>query len=415
MLAMRSSHRSSFQLTAAAFLTLLLLSSDAFAQWPSLNQAVSSAKENSLGSVQARSAVDVARSTEQGARMSSFLNPTLEVVGDRGHHTKDVQIQGYLYLPLEVAGQRSSRIREAQNLTSWKSSERGVAEAESAGLACLAYGDAMVAGARISEARQALKDAEAELAWVRGRKSAQDATIVDENLAVSEVGRWAQLRAESEIQLLGARQRLAVLMGASTVVSPPDQNNTEPPVLRHVSSMDYRAMALSSPLLRSLDSESSFWSSVAERASKDKYAPVSLVLAGGRGDLGETRVGAGVAVSFPVLRRNQGEVARAEAEQGRVVATRAAITTAIEARFQGAYQSYHAALDALRIADQSALPAARSVVDSSLVAYRAGKIDYVHVLIARRDYAAALSRRLDLVAAAWRAYSEITALRGELP
>jgi hypothetical protein len=67
---------------------------------------------------------EAARAFGVGARVSSFGNPYLEVVADRGKFTHDVQVLSTLFLPVDVHGQRSARVGEADRLLEWRQLSR---------------------------------------------------------------------------------------------------------------------------------------------------------------------------------------------------------------------------------------------------------------------------------------------------
>jgi cobalt-zinc-cadmium efflux system outer membrane protein len=142
---------------------------------------------------------------------------------------------------------------------------------------------------------------------------------------------------------------------------------------------------------------------------------VNLILSAGRGDLGETRLGGGLAWTFPTLRTNQGEQARAEAERARALAEGEAQRRSLTAALRG----YHAELTQVRAAidemSSTAEITAQTIVEAASEMQRAGKGEYLRVLMLRRDLAVLRSRRLDLVKRAWSISADIVAITGEAP
>jgi cobalt-zinc-cadmium efflux system outer membrane protein len=350
--------------------------------------------------------------------MSSLGNPYLELVADRGFggNVAGVQIQGQLFLPLEVAGQRSARIREATAQLQWRKTSRREAEGQAQGAVASAYGGALIAMARIAVAERAETAARTELAWFTARAQAGDATIVDRNLAEAEVARWGQLRVEAQVRLTEAREALSVLTGLPLVEPPEALATPDPPELRTQSSDAYvRAVLERAPALQSIDDEGVYWGRQVERAEADRSPPVNLIVTGGRGELGEARLGGGLAWAFPVVRRNEGEIARARYETQRTRSLRTAFAVFLEARARAAFDRFSLTRQAVATLDAQGLPAAERVVDATYAAFKAGKLELVRVLNARRDLATARSRRLDLDETAWRAYGEMISLVGERP
>lgn len=199
-------------------------------------------------------------------------------------------------------------------------------------------------------------------------------------------------------------------------LEPPNDLSGDPPVLRASSFEAYlETMIAQSPTLKALDREARHFELQAERAEAERSLPVSLVIMGGRGELGEARVGGGLAWTFPTLRRNEGEIARARAEEARARMLRPSVAHTLQSQAQAAYAEYWASRRAVDALDRVGIPASVRVVDATLESFRAGKLELVRVLNARRDLSGARGRRLDLLSTAWRAYGDLAALRGEQP
>jgi hypothetical protein len=142
---------------------------------------------------------------------------------------------------------------------------------------------------------------------------------------------------------------------------------------------------------------------------------LSLILLGGRGDLGETRVGGGLAYSFTVFRSNQGEQARAEAERSRALTEAEVRRTILTRKVQGLTRELAQLQNALSVISSRALPAAEAAVEAAVATHRAGKGDPLVVLVSRRDLAALSLRRLDLSQQAWFIVSELVEITGVVP
>ena len=395
---------------------LLATSSSARAEWPALGEIYLKARQNAVDVTDAAGNLGVARASMQGARVSTLGNPLLQVIADRGKHTQDVQFQGQLFFPVDVAGQRGARIRESESLIDWKTLGRDEVQARVAGAAVAAYGRALVAHARILLAERGEQEAKAEADYFAARLTAGDASIVDQSLADAELSRWTQLRVEAALALVRARQELEILVGGGHIDDDPPNAPPDPPALRTASGDAFVQHVMNnSPLLRSLGFESRYWNQSRERARRDRVPPVSFVAVGGRGDLGEMRLGAGIEWAFPVLRKNQGEIARAGAEQDRATRVREASARVVEVQAAHAHEAFKQVLSSLEVLDKTGIPAAERVVDATTAAFRAGKVELVRTFIAKRDLATARNRRLDLVATGWQSYGEMVSLTGELP
>ena len=125
--------------------------------------------------------------------------------------------------------------------------------------------------------------------------------------------------------------------------------------------------------------------------------------------------GGGLAWIFPMTQRNQGPVAVAEAASARATELRENGGRVLAQHARYTYEQLDTLRATLAALDAAGIPAQQRVVDATTGAYRAGKLEFVRVLQARRDMSATLGRRLDLVQQEWRRYAELTALVGELP
>jgi cobalt-zinc-cadmium efflux system outer membrane protein len=381
-----------------------------------LPDVIAHARENAPAVVEASGSIATARAHGVGASVSSFGNPYLEVVADHGQYTKDVQVLGQLFLPVDMHGQRSARIGEADHLLAWRQLGRAEAQGRAMAEAVAAYGDALVWSANVANALSQESEARTEAHWFAARAAARDATAVEVSLAEAEVSRYVQARAEAQLRLNDARARLVALTGLDLDASPPAGQRPEPPALRTSASAAGRSAARGElPAMRALAAESAYWGAFRERASAEVSQPVYLLVYGGRGEFAEARYGGGFAVTFPVARRSQGEMARADAERVRAANMQGAVRRVAAARLQGAFAAYEVALAAARELDTAGIPAAESTVRATYESFREGKTELVRVIIARRDLAAIRARRLELLGAGWRAYAEMTAVLGVLP
>jgi cobalt-zinc-cadmium efflux system outer membrane protein len=135
----------------------------------------------------------------------------------------------------------------------------------------------------------------------------------------------------------------------------------------------------------------------------------------GRNDTANMQVGGGLAWMFPVTQRNQGQVAVAEAANTRATDLRENTQRVLAHHARATYEQLDTLRATLTALDATGIPAQQRLVDATTGSYRAGKLEFVRVLQARRDMLATLGRRLDLVSQAWRRYAEMTALVGEIP
>ncbi len=401
---------------AAAFaLALTLTASPARAAWPTLDEVWRASRQQAPEAVQAQSATILARSEGVGARMSSFDNPSLAVLADHGVGPTPVgasaglQVNGQLGVPIEIAGQRGARIRSVEALVSWREREQAAAEGQAGGAAIVAFGHAVVARARVEQASQAEAQARSEVTWFEARVQAGDATAVDRSLAQTELARYAQFRAEAQIDLVEARADLQALTGLPDLGDPPA--DVEPVLPPSVGARRVREV----PAIQAFERQESYWDRQVEQARATRWSPLVVTVTGGQDEFGQVRVGGGLGWSLPVVRGNEGDIARAAAAASRARYDREAVAQAVEARVRGLREQLSRTADALMELDRAGIPAAEGLAQATDGAFRAGKLELVRVLNARRDLALMRGRRLDLLEGAWRAYGELVAVLGVLP
>lgn len=399
----------------AAFALVLGVARPARAGWPTLEEVWRASRERAPESVQAQSDTILAQSEGVGARMSSFDNPSLLVVADHGVGATPVgansgfQATGQLGLPIEIAGQRSARIRSTEALVSWRERQQAAAEGRAGGAAIVAYGHAVVARARVDLASQAEEQARTELTWFEARLQAGDATAVDRSLAQSELARYGQFRAEAQIDLVEAQADLRALTDIPDLSDPP--SGFEPTLPPRSGARG----ALTPPAVEAYEREQVYWNREADQARKTRWAPLEVLVMGGQDEFGQIRVGGGLGWSLPLLRRNEGEIARSTTAASRARIDRDAVARAIEARVRGLSEQLSRTTDAVAELDRDGIPAAEGLVKATDGAFRAGKLELVRVLNARRDLALMRGRRLDLLQNGWLAYGELAAVTGVLP
>lgn len=380
----------------------------------SLEDALRRARQRAPASIEADGQLAVARTSNLWARVLPLGNPQIELTGGRQRFA-ELELDAKMYLPVEVSGQRGARIAEAERLVGWRGNVRDEMLARITGEVSSAWGMALVSAARVTLSREIAEAAQREVEWVASRQSLGAATIAERSFAEAEVARWFQVGAEADVGLGQAQTRLAELLVLPSVELP-SPGPLPSPVFRFSSEESIIVYALEkAPALRSLVAESDYWRSAAGRYQKERLAPVSLVLSGGRGDLGEPRVSGGVAWALPTFRRNQAEIGRAQAEAARAEAVLAATREALTTRVRGDWRVLVAVREALDRLEKVGLPASERLVEAAAASWRAGKSELVQVIIARRDLAAARLRQLDLVETVWRIYGDLASAMGELP
>ncbi len=401
----------------AAWAALFAASPAAGAEFPRLEQAIQLARDRAVVVAEAQAELGAADAQMAGAGASSIGNPSTDVQVDRGvGQSTAIQALTFTYLPVDVAGQRAKRVKEAERLVDWR--KLGVADARAAatGDVVLAYGSVMIAAARIAETAAGEQAAREEAKYLTARLAAKATTVYEQKLAEAEIARWVQASAEARLALARQRAQLSELTGVLDFDLPAGGPDLSPPPLRR--GWDDAAIAQiidRVPALARLDAEKRYWDASVARYRRERVPPVSFELIAGRGALGETRLGGGALLTFPVTRRYQGEIARAEQGRAHAETRRTVYRTAIQARVRAAREALAAVRAARDELDKAGIPALQSAVTAATEAFKAGKIDLLRALLTRRDLSLARARRLDLLEEGWRAYAELAASAGELP
>lgn len=389
------------------------------AEFPTLDVAIQRARTQALVVADAEGELGVARGQLAGARASALGNPYTDVQIDRplGNSTgQSLQALTFTYFPVDIAGQRGKRIEEAERLIGWRKLGLVDARAVATGEVVSAYGEYVISTARVVEASTGETTAREEAKYFQGRFEAKDTTLYEKSIAEAEVARWVQSRAEAELRVANSRARFGQLTGIPDPDKPPANANVLPPPLRGVWDDAHMARVIDkAPIISRTEAEKTYWSASIERYEREKIPPVSFEILAGHGSMGEARLGGGAVITYPITRRYQGEIRRAE--EGRTNATRRLelFRGIVNARLRAARDAIASVTKALDELEKHGIPALEQAVQASVEGFRAGKIDLTRAMLARRDLAIARARRLDLLEAAWRAYADLVIFTGELP
>lgn len=366
----------------------------------SLKEAVSLATRAAPASVDARLQRDVQASQAEAAALPPLQNPTFDSSVERGAFYVDVVASAQLILRFEVSGQRAARMREVDELLRARDARIQVANAEVAGAVADVVGSLVAARERIVEVKRGLAAAEDEERMNRARAVAGDATVVDVASAEAEAGRWRQVLRTAELGVVAAKARLSQLVGddaldVQAAVFPPE--------------IDARIETGNVPVARAFEAEASASLASAERARREANPTLDLGPRFTRGDNTELRSAVVLSGQLPVFRRNQAEIARAEAESTRARRLGELAKATVARRVRGAVERLRIARVALGDLDANAIPAAERTVSAAQEAFKAGKADFFRVLLARRDLVTTRMRRIEVAELAWSAYAELLA------
>jgi outer membrane protein, heavy metal efflux system len=374
-----------------------------------LRSLLHTAKQNAPEVAMARASFSSSRSMLLNGQMAPLGNPYLELTAERGDKnvTKDVALNGTLWLPLELSGQRGSRAREAESFVALHAAFVERARARAAARLVRAYGSTVVAVERASVLSELLTSARAEMLLVAERVKNGDAIQPDASLAAVEAARHEVMLVETEAELLRAKSELAEVLGRDL----PSLASASPPTLGRG-----RTVKLDeTPQAQSLAAEARFYSSSAERLRKEGQSPLSVGLVAGRGDFGETRLGGGLAYAFPIFRANRPERARAGAESARALAEKGVHESVARRRLRLLQEEQAQLVRARSVLTTTALPAAQLAVSAVQETYAAGKAEMLAVLLSRRELSSLSLRRLELLLQEWHLVSEYVEITGDLP
>ena len=378
-----------------------------------LDKLVKLARERAPDVALGRAALSASRSSYASANLAPLGNPSLEVKADRGTQgvTKDITIDASLWLPVELSGQKQGRGREARDYVRLHEAWLAQARAVATGRTVRAYGALAVATTRTRVLEEILAGARAESEHYAARLAAGDATERDAALAALEAARHEVLLSETQRDVVHSAGELLDLTGwAHSEGSVLDATMPGRRPRAPIAARDVRT-----PTTLALEEQARYYGSAAERIRREAWAPLSLGLTGGRGDYGEARFGAGVGYAFPVFRANQAERARAEAERARALEELSLRQRLIARRIDLVERELVAVARAIELVTGSALPAATRAVNAATETHRAGKGDWLSVLVSRRDLSALSLRRLELLDKSWSLLGELSELTGEVP
>lgn len=371
------------------------------------------AQQNAPRVVVSRSARRASEAAMVGARVWPVQNPYFEFTATRttNRYPDGTLMIGTAWIPLEITGQRGRRVSEAESFIEMHDFDVKQARAEASGAAVRAWGHAVVETARIRTLLDITASAASEARAFRARRDVGDATERDAQLAEVELARHQVFVEEAKVALHSALAELRRLTGRNWHVPPQDRAGAQ----RDFGKLDPVSAAAQSPFVKSSRVEADYFARQDERLSSETLGPVSLMLSGGHGTLGENVLGAGVAFTLPSFRRFQGERARAQRERDRALVQSDTTRRDIERRLTAIIQEARGVQQIEQVLDTQALPAAQAARRASEQMFEMGKVDILSVLVSRRDEAMLRLKQLDLAAREWELTAAWTELTGATP
>lgn len=350
-------------------------------------------------------------------------NPEFSVDGENltktGGEGEGIQNTIQLSQLIELGGKKKSRVREAQFDREGSQWEYQAKRLEVLKGTSTAFVDVLAAQSSLQLKQDSLAIAEAAVPATRTRVDAGKAAAVELVRAQTAVGSARIELEEAKRELQTARLNLAAQWGEkkasfSNVIGNLEQVR-EPPPLESLNAKLQR-----NPNLARWTTESEKRNATL-RVARSEGKPDITLQAGprliGTNPIDVTLV-AGFSIPLPLWNRNQGKIAEAEANLGKVADERANAEARAYADLNEAYQTLAGSLHEARVLRETVLPGAKSTVDETARGYAVGRFSQLDVLEAQRNYNESRTQYVRSLASYQKAQAQIDALTAgpiELP
>lgn len=311
---------------------------------------------------------------------------------------------------VELGGKRAARIIEAQAGRESAEWEYQIKRVEVLKNTTQTFIQVLAVQRQLALAEEVAKVAEEILPLVNRRIEIGKASTVEgprANVAVASARIGVE---QTKRELLAAKGRLAAQWGAKQADFGGVGGSLD--TIKEIPSIDaLRTRLLDNPQLTR-------WSTEREK----RKATLASVKAQGRPDLtfmvgprvigkGEdTTAVAGFSLPLPLFNRNQGNIAAAKADLGKIEEEKRAAEARAFAALNDAYQKLMAAAGEVEILSKSVLPSAKQAMDLLLEGYGNGRFGQFELLDGRRSLNEARSQQLRALADYHQALAEIEAL-----
>jgi len=325
----------------------------------------------------ARARIDEARSALVGARRLATRNPVIEAdVGPRWSDGRSTDAQTTLSLPLDLGGRRAKRVAVVDAEIEHARLDARNVERLTIATAVAGYFQVLHAEQRLALAEERVRLAEAAETTSRQRAKAGDVAEFEVNLARGEVARARSSVVSARADHARERARLSAVLGVPNVSVTGDLADRKPlelPGAVH-ERPDLRALAQEVELARAETAvaRAERWPSLDLRITYEHERDAEVVLGG-------------IAIAIPIFERGQGEAARASARGKRAQLELSTRTSRATAQTDSARDTYAAAIAAVQILAQEAVPLSIENETAAAASYRAGKIELGTLLVIRRE------------------------------
>jgi outer membrane protein, heavy metal efflux system len=396
-----------------AWVVTMLASGTAQARQGSLtpDEAVLLAQSNNPDLQVLVAEVDAAKARLAGASLLFQANPSLTVTaGPRSSpvgKSRDESIQ--LLQPIEVGGQRGARIEAAEALVDAAEARLRARRGEIAAAIREMFGRALAAEQRARLAAEALAVAREGLAAAQERFEAGAAALLEVNTARVEVGRMARDQSEAERRDAEALADLHNLLGLDPDRAPTLEGELgveERGVLDEVQLIE-QALASRADIAasrRALDAANA----QARLTARERIPTPRVGVSYTREEESNTAIVQGLlSFDLPLFNRNQEARGVAAARVSQLKTEVAATSRRVRQEVSTAVARLRAARSAADGFASDVVKAMQENMELGTESYRAGKIDFLQLLLIRRQTLEARNEHINVL-------EELTAARAQL-
>lgn len=364
----------------------------------SIAEAVEEALQHNLALLAERSALSVADAAAITARLRpnpvlSFSADHLDWLGtgfDATNNGGPPEIAWRVDVPLERGGKRDARIAVASLVRS--AAEAQFADAvrtlqQNVRLACI---DLMAAQGTRALAGDTLRTFEELVRVNRARATAGSIPVSDATRSEVAMLQYRASVVRANLDVASAAARLATLLGRApgAVVTLTDPLSVQQEPLPDVPTLEQMALRVR-PDVRALQLTEAH--SVADLRLQEALGRIDYTVGAEyrrqQGIAGRSNsVGLFFSAPLPISNRNQGEIARAQAERTEADRRLTALKAQVSADVRAAANEYGVALDLVSAIERDLMASATKVRDSAAYTYRAGAATLLELLDAERAF-----------------------------
>lgn len=382
-----------------------------------LAEAVQLAQENNPTLREMHFDVDAAKARVDGASAALRENPSITVLtGPRfnsGQVRPDVGVQ--ISQPIEVGGQRGARIDAAKSLLTATGAQLQTTRALVCARVREAFGRALAAAQRVQLAEETLTIAREGKAAADQRFQAGAAALLEVNTARVELGRSTRERSEAQRRYEQALTELRLLTGLapSEEISLTGELKDVPATLGPTPELVEQARKARPELVERRAALDAARAS-AKVAEREVMPSPTLGLSYTRERLGSNRILLGsVSVDLPLFNRNRAARGVASARTGQLETSLANQEQQIERDVLSALSRVRAAQASADGYEGEVVSAMQQNMELVTDSYRAGKIDFLQLVVIRRQAVEARQEYIDVLEELYAAHAELDLALGK--